>query len=454
MADRFVFLQSLYKYIEIKVINMKKITFCLVFVAGLCVVSCSSDDVMKDPEPVICPVEAVYAEGEDWSPASAKPEARKDYEAISLSSEEKEMIARQNEFALNVFRELSRIREYNTLFSPVSLSLNLSMLANGADGATLEELSAALGSSDGLNALNKKLIDGLVSADKTSRISIANSIWVRPEFDLLEEFVRTNCDNYYADIFRRNLSLKATMDEINAWVEENTSGIIKNMLDKPLEDVVPLTLANAVYFYGSWVNSFDKEFTKEESFNNLGGDLSKVEMMRYSQNEIVYSENDFARAAYLPFGNGAYEMTLILPNKDVDFEAAMSSLTVEAINGLQDRKEDNVIPLSVPKFEVLGDITLKSAMTAVGYGKIFEESADFSRINPQSPLYIGDIIQKSKIKVDEEGAEGAAATLEIMCTSPGPDVEIPTMYFNRPFIFLLTEKSSGAILFVGNVKKL
>ena len=419
----------------------------------LSLAACSSDKGEDTPVP---PTDVQFAQGNSWEATQGLPEARTRYEPIPLTEAERTMIVAQNDFALDLFRGLSAESAENTLLSPVSLSLDLGMLSNGAAGRTLADIAVMTGiagkfSLRNLNTLNRKLIEGLISADRSSRISVANSIWIESGYDVMTDFIEQNRAGYYAAIYRRDLSAVSTMEEINTWIARNTQGIIPSMLSQPFSEETRLTLANALYFYGSWVNSFDKSLTRKAPFTCMDGSLSQVDMMRYSENTVMCAYGEKLRAVYLPFGNKAYQMTFILPDRGVSLQEAKATLTADGLLRLESMKKEQFAPLEIPRFEVKGDLRLKNQLDKMGYGNMFTDKADFSLITPNDRLYVNDILQKAVVKVDEEGAEGAAATLIVMDSNSGMD---DALFFNRPFIFTISETSSGAILFVGDVKTL
>lgn len=429
-----------------------------------CLAACSSDNAPDTPE-LPDPnepdeVEIALAQGDSWEAAEALPTPRVAFEAIPLTDTERSMLSAQNDLALDLYRNLSASTPTNTLLSPVSLSLDLGMLANGAGGRTFADLASITGLAEGqtpadLNLLNRKLIEGLVSADKTSRISLANSIWVQNGIEIASDFVEKNRSDYYASIYRRDLSTLSAMDEINSWVADNTNGMIPGMLSQPLGDDVRLTLANALYFLGTWVKAFDRELTSKEKFTCLDGTVSEVDMMTWSWPIVTYSKGENFRAIYLPFGNGAYEMTFILPYMGVNISESRDLLTAAELTRLSEARKKKGTGLYIPRFEVEGDVSLGATLREMGYGNMFSASeADFTPATPKGGLYVSDIRQKAVIKVDEEGAEGSATTLVNAYGASGPYPDDEPMKFDRPFIFMVYETSTGAILFIGDVKKL
>ncbi len=416
--------------------------------------ACGSDNVPDVPGTET--EEIQFAQGDTWEAIEALPEASKTFKSISLSDAERSILSAQNEFALDLFRHLSGDMTANSLLSPVSLSLDLGMLGNGASGKTLADISAMTGLSEGqsqddLNALNHKLMAGLVSADESSDLSLSNSIWLQKNFEVASDFVEKNCLNYYAGIYRRDLTINSTIAEMNSWIVKNTKGKIPEMLSRPFSDDTHLTLINALFFYGSWVHSFDRNLTSKAKFTCLDGTESQVDMMTYSRNEVTCATGEKLRAVYLPLGNGAYEMTFFLPRDGVSLAEAREALTCEEFGRLAAEKKEQFASLRMPRFDVSGEVRLRDTLNEMGYGNMFTGSADFSRLSPWDGLFVGDILQRSIIKVDEEGATGAAATLIVMDSTSGQD---DSLTFDRPFIFSVTECSTGAILFIGDVKQL
>lgn len=431
------------------------ISIITIFVISLTVMgmsSCNSDNgVEETPLPVETPE---IAAGDSWEATATLPEGRTEYAAIGIGEGDREIIAGQNDFALDLFRELSKADKENSLLSPVSLSLNLGMLANGAAGSTLDELFKMTGveGENGiarLNSLNKTLMEGLAGADKATELSLANSLWIDSGYDVTDDFIKSNCDNYYASIYRRVLCSDPTKEEINRWADKHTKGIINPLLEKNISDDTRIVLINALYFYGTWANPFNSKETYTSKFTCQDGTKVNADLMVYPEIYFDFAENSLFEAFYLPFGNGAYRMTFLLPKKGVNLETAEAGVT----SGELSRLEKNIFrqggELLVPKFTVRAGGYLEETLGKLGYHNIFSPAADFSGINPEGPLWVDDILQKAEIRVDENGAEGAVSTMTGMDNSVGPRFAI-----NRPFIFLISEKSSGAILFVGDVKKL
>lgn len=257
------------------------------------------------------------------------------------------------------------------------------------------------------------------------------------------------CDTYQASIYRRQLDTETTLNEINSWAEKSTGGLINPMIEKPLASNSRMVLANAFYFRGLWATPFDKNDTYKSKFSCLDGTETTVDMMVYPDDTVSYTEGDILTTVYLPFGNGAYNMTFILPNEGVDLETAEATMTAEKLNTLASKAVKQPRALMIPKYSISDETYLRESLKTLGFEKIFSNDAYFPCINPYESLWVDDIIQKSIITVDESGAEGAATTITKMDNAAAAPIIL-----NRPFIFLISEKSSGAILFVGDVKQL
>lgn len=211
---------------------------------------------------------------------------------------------------------------------------------------------------------------------------------------------------------------------------------------------------NATYFKGVWQNEFDKDFTTRESFYGLNRKDSKVDFM-HSERADAYSRSENMQAVALPFGNGSFEMVALLPEENLDFNSFVGNLSwAEINNAVSNLTCSKIVKLSLPKFESKWNGDLSSLLNKMGLNQAL--SNGFNKILKNGSFAIDQVLHAVNIKVDEKGAEAAAASQITMVTSPGPDEdpEIIELNFNRPFVYLIRECSTGAILFMGSVTTL
>jgi len=363
---------------------------------------------------------------------------------ISLTDEEKQLVESNNEFAFRLFREARD--EKSSILSPLSITYALGMLNNGAAGKTQQEINDVLGfgeaGADGINQFCRKMLNEAPTLDQETKAEIANTIFLNNYwgFELKEPFVQKANDYYDAQPEARDFSDGLTRDVINQWGSDHTQGMIKEILTKDefREDAVSYLL-NALYFKGAWANKFNPDNTKDEPFN--GGNV--VPMM-HIYHEFQYTDNDLYQAVRLPYGNGAYLMTVILPREDKTIDDVLNQM-----DGRNWRFKDGSpdVDLKLPRFEIDTNLDLIPIMSALGMHTAFSHNdADFSEFC-NIPTYIGLMKQVARIIVNEEGTEAAAITIIGMETSGMPHYS--QFYATRPFLYIISEQSSGCIFFIG-----
>lgn len=380
---------------------------------------------------------------------------------VSLTMSEEQILSTQNENALSVFRAFNanEQKDVNILISPLSLNTNLSMVANGASGETFGQLLKMTSESeDGesinlLNSFNDKMRKSLPALDKTVKFYSVNSVWIDNEFPVLSTFV-DNCSKYYGGTAKNvNLSSVTAKDEINTWCSKNTNGLIPEFLDDPFSSSVKFAAFNATYFKGLWKFKFNKKNTKTATFTNFDETTSTVDMMS-NVDDYAYSETEYYQCVKCPYGNEAFCMYIVLPEKTSSVDKIIESLNNDAWKSMMP-KSVWTVRLRLPKFKVEYDSKdlLRDVLSKMGVTDMFSaEKADFSGISAQHS-YISLLKQKTAITVDEEGTEVASVTGDGLLTSPGADL-IKNMTVDHPFIYIIQESSTGAILFMGKVSKL
>lgn len=387
---------------------------------------------------------------------SSQPKPRKD---ISLTRAEQEMTDMGTDFAFRFFSQVCKTenKHPNLLISPLSATLCLSMITNGAANNTLEEMKTVLGFSDysleEMNNYNQKLVSALLELDNTTRLGIANSIWIKQGFGVYDDFVNVNKKVYDAQVKELDFASPNAKNIINGWCAEKTNNCIKEVLKEIPEDA-RLYLLNALYFKGIWKNQFKKSDTESEQFTNADGSRATVYMMNMSGERFNYAENEYFSMAEFPYGNEAFSMVVLLPAEGKSLEECLPQLTDEHWREWSNTLSNATLNVKLPRFEMEYDKDLIADMQEMGMKDAFDGMhADFSNMSA-ADLFVGLLQQYTYVKVDEEGTEAAAVTIGGMSlTALGPSVAIP-FYVNRPFVFLIKEKSTGVILFMGKVTKL
>ncbi len=377
---------------------------------------------------------------------------------IELRSSLVAKIEQDNTFSFDLFKQAYQTEKNDNIFlSPLSISMALSMTLNGANGETQEEMKNALRISgfsiEDINDYCKSLREGLLKVDPTTELFIANSIWYRQGFTVENSFLQVNRDYFNAEINERNFSSPATLKEINQWCADNTKNKITEILDNISGDAV-MYLINAIYFKGIWQSEFDKKQTSDDTFYNEDGIKRLVKMMKQS-GEFNYYEDNFTRYLTLPYGNEAFSMRILLPTEGKNIEDVINNLNNESWNKSMILGKSK-INLQMPRFTAECKYDLeKKILPAMGMNLPFSSLADFSGISKNSNLLISKVTHKTYLSVDEKGTEAAAVTSVEVELTAYPNPQKPIDYIiNKPFIFVIQENSTGAILFIGTIKNL
>jgi len=382
-------------------------------------------------------------------------ENRTEYNDIDLSAKQQQIANSGNVFSLGVLQKVCESElDANIMISPLSVDYALAMTANGAKNNTLDEMLAALDFSDyemaEFNGYFSYLMGELVELDNQVDLSIANSIWYREDWTFLQTFFDVNQEYYNAYIKSLDFSSSDAVPTINNWVAENTNDKITEIVDNIPADAV-MYLINAVYFYGTWQYEFDKSKTQEQSFYLEDGSVIQVDMMQMEADLKIYNGADYA-AVELPYGQGNFVMDVILPSYESDVSNFVNSLSSDAWNALTQGLYENAVVFKMPKFKFEYEKELIPSLQEMGMIDLFTGAADLTGMDSNGGLFVSKVKHKTYIDVDEDGTEAAAVTaVEVNYTAVDPNAPI-YITLDRPFVFVIREKSTGVILFEGVVK--
>ncbi|NLB25091.1 MAG: serpin family protein [Bacteroidales bacterium] len=362
-----------------------------------------------------------------------------------------------NEFSFDLFQNIyiSDKKSDNIMVSPLSVSLALAMTYNGAAGKTKSDMEKTLRvyglSPEDINSSYHDLAEALKELDEKVFLRIANAIYYRENFEVEKSFIATNKQYYRADVAPLDFGSDEAVDIINKWVYEHTNGKIEKIID----EITPLHimfLLNAIYFKGTWQQEFNEKSTGLQQFYPEPGISIDCETMQ-RLDTLAYMSNDIFSAIILPYGKGNFNMTLFLPEPEKDLQEIIDRLNKENWKKWMDSfKITESVDIKLPKFKYEYEIMLNDVLTEMGMGIAFTGQADFTGINRLGDMLIDYVKHKSFIEVNEEGTEAAAVTVvAIERLSVGGPAKIP-FYVNRPFMYVITEKSTDAILFIGTVK--
>jgi serpin B len=379
------------------------------------------------------------------------------------------MLAEDNAaFAFTINEQINQtLGEYkNFVFSPLSLSLALSMTLAGAESTTEQGMLEALHLSTPEKEIYPSFNALLLAIEKSQeitkkgsegsqfQINIANSIWGQAGYTFEAEFLDTLAKYYGAGVynvdFRRNPV--AAINAINAWVEDETQEKIQDLIPSgAINELTRLVLANAIYFNGSWLYPFDAANTSAQPFKMLDGSEVTVELMKLSGINLAYYQGENFQTVSLPYLSTDFNMMIVLPDAG-KFQEFDNQLSTEVIKTIINEMQFVNVDLSMPKFDFESTLNANNALKALGMEEAFDvEKADFSGITQEDELMITDVLHKTTITVDEEGTEAAAASAVIVGIRSFNPEEPIALVIDRPFQFFIMHKPTNAILFMGKV---
>jgi len=377
------------------------------------------------------------------------------------TSEQALLVEGNSAFAFELYRALKG-EEGNLFYSPYSISLALAMTYAGARGETAEQMAATLQFlleqerlHPAFNWLDAELAsrgEGAAGKDGEGfRLNIVNAIWGQKDYEFLSDFLDVLAENYGAGLRILDFitDTEASRLAINQWVSDQTEGRIEDLIPQGAIDALTrLVLTNAIYFNAAWENPFNEDMTADGPFYLLDGGQVIVPMMKQTE-AFGYTEGEGYQAVELLYDGCELSMVVLLPEAG-NFEAFEEELQAQQVDAIINDLQDTQVTLTMPRFEFDSEFSLKDTLAGMGMPIAFSSSADFSGMTGNRELSISDVVHKAFVAVDEAGTEAAAATAVIMKLTavPEPPVEVT---IDRPFIFLIRDIETGAILFVGRV---
>ena len=376
------------------------------------------------------------------------------YTPISLTTKQTGYVQAGTAFAWKFIDQVDgharKEKEKEWFVSPLSLQIALGMLLNGAQNETAAEICRTLGYDEGetaeINAWCKLMLEQLPKVDKKTDLALADAIFYNKKLTLKGPFRNDVTSWYDAQLEALDFSkTKASADVINKWCDKQTKGMIPHVLD----EVSPTALAylvNALYFKSEWREKFPKGSTANETFTDEAGNKGKVKMMKLDGKEFGYGETDLCQIVSLPYGNGNFAMTVFLPKSG----HTVSELTAEMAKGALPRFFGSAeVDLWLPRFETKYHIQLNGILCQLGMPSAFNPGkADFLAMSDQAS-YVDFVQQDAIVKVDEEGTEAAAVTVIGMEYAAAGPTRKAVFHADHPFLYLITETSTGAVLFAG-----
>ncbi len=393
---------------------------------------------------VICPALSLYGCAQKFEAASLMDGIKPN--KVNKTALTDEFAAEQTGFALKLLIEASKTNEgINTMVSPLSLMLALSMTANGADGNTLAQMEEVLGGELTIDELNNYLysyVKGLPSSKK-SELTIANSIWFRDSESLSvkKEFLQKNADYYGADAYKAKFD-NETVNDINSWVKKNTKGMINKVIDS-IPDTVMLYLINTIAFEAEWQSKYDKHDIRQSEFTSASGEKQTVDMLCGKENKYLELEN--AVGFKKNYVGGDYSFAALLPKEGMTPEELLQTLDPKELNSALLAPQNVSVLTSMPAFEADYSAELSEILKTLGMTDAFGPEADFSKMS-DSDLYIGNVVHKTHIKVDASGTKAGAVTSVGAKLLSSPNISV---ILNRPFLYMIVDNATGLPIFIG-----
>ncbi len=387
---------------------------------------------------------------------------------VEVDAEDEQVVVEgSNEFGLVLYSMLAeRSPEGNLFLSPYSISSALAIAWAGAEGETQQQMAEVLGlilPEEEVHSVLARIREKLSTEYRRQylqgegdplTLEVANALWVQERYELLQSYVDLVRDMYDAEA--RNLDFSGDTEgarqTINSWVEERTRERIVDLIPQGMLDPsTKLVITNAVYFMGSWAESFPEAATTEREFL-VTPDMAVPVPMMSRQGSYPYAEVAGCRAVELPYADNQSSMVVLLPEGDIS--ELESALSVEMLDEVLSSLSSTEVALTMPTFEFTSSFGLADVLRAMGMERAFAaESADFSGITGGPDLFISEVLHKAFVKVDEQGTEAAAATAVIMLPTSAamPPPEPVVLVLDRPFLFLIRDRLTGAVLFMGRM---
>lgn len=415
--------------------------FLYLGILSLALTGCSSDDSVNDFTEII-------SLGEDQKDTIEWTYSTR----VDFSADEHPTVEGINKFSYELMKEVALSSENGEFsISPVSIAIYLGMLANATAGDTKSQILEALGADDvaTLNSICEKYMHYLPCDDNGSSISINNRFWVNKTYTVPSDFSDLMAFSYNAGVETVDFSKEITVLAINQWVADNTNGLITSLLDGDWKNYlsIPMANANTVYFKGLWHKKFDSQNTKSEIFHTPNG--SKDVKMMHNTIRCVYSSNDLAEMVNLEFEGQTNNMELYLPTECISPQQLIADLTIDLQTDLRNKANLYDITISLPLFTTFCSYDLSGSLSNLGITNL--KNVDFT------PMGLGiqqtSVIHKTSVKIDEEGAEMAAITGGWVTTGAPDEKEYKKVKidFNRPFVYIVRNRHTGAILMAGAV---
>ncbi len=377
------------------------------------------------------------------------------------------LVAGNNAFAFDFYRQAAGQDDANLIFSPFSISQAFGMLWAAARADTAQQIADTMHyplAQDELHPAFAALLSDLSERDTAGgdgerlQLNIANALWAQQDFPFREAYIDLVREFYGGGLFFADFiaTPDRAREDINRWIEDETKEKIRDMLGPgAIGSDTRMVLVNAIYFNGAWLYPFEEFATQDDTFTLLDGSTVTVPMMS-QQESFGYMQGEGFQAVELPYFGGDVAMLIVLPDEG-QFEAVRSGLDAERFDAIRQSLAPETVRLTMPRWEFESALDLKASLAAMGMADVFDrERADLSGMfDPAAVgenLFVSAALHKAYIGVDEAGTEAAAATAIIVGVTSAPvQVELIELRLDRPFVYTIVDRQTGSILFLGQV---
>lgn len=366
-----------------------------------------------------------------------------------MSAAEMQVSQETNNFAFDLFKSIDGSPTDNSFISPLSVSLALGMVMNGASAETKQSIINTLDYSEftaaEVNQAYHDLAELLLSMDNTVTLGIANSVWYSRDYKAKQEFVDVIQQQYDGKIQGLNFASEDAKKAINHWVSEKTNKKITDIIQQIRPEEV-MFLINTLYFNGKWTFKFDKAQTHDAPFKNIDGTTETVRMMSAEKATVGLFQNQDVQVVDVPYGNKQFNFTIVAPFSD--FNEVIKDLDASQLTDWLAQANTEQVMLEIPRFKMTWQQDLRT--TLISMGMRMQDFPELFDPAPARELEITRVVHQTYLDVNEDGVEAAAATkvgIGLVMAPPPP----PRITIDRPFLFMIREKHSGAILFMGKL---
>jgi len=366
------------------------------------------------------------------------------------------VVEANNFFALDLYDKYES-KQGNLFFSPYSISSALSMTYEGARGQTAKEMQEVLHLPEDKNKMRsdfKNIYNKLNKEDKRYNLTTANALWIQEDYPFVEEYLNIIEEDYNGKATGLDFvqEREKSRDTINNWVENKTNNKIKDILSKgDIKEYTRTVLTNAIYFNANWSNQFEAEDTEKGKFRLSSGEEIETELM-HETSHYNYGETDDLKILEKDYIGNDLSMLILLP-KDNELSKLENELSPDNLENWKNNMQEERVSITLPKFKFKTKYRMAENLKDMGMPTAFKyPDADFTGISPTGELVLTEVVHQTFIEVAEAGTEAAAATAVIgKAESIGPTEEPKTFRADHPFLFIIQQKDSGNILFMGRM---